>query len=49
MTEYQKNKWDIFELLGQELYEELPQRITSVLDMFCEFITVNQGEEASEK
>ena len=44
MPEYQKNKWDIFELLAQELYEELPQRITAALDLFCEFITVNQGD-----
>ena len=43
MTQYQKNKWDIFELMASELYEELPQSLAGVLDMFCEFIQVPQG------
>ena len=43
MAQYQKNKWDIFELMASELYEELPQSLTGVLDMFCEFIQVPQG------
>ena len=43
MSQYQRNKWDIFDLLASELEEELPQKLNNVLDMFCEFIQVPQG------
>ena len=43
MSQYQRNKWDIFDLLASELQEELPQKLNNVLDMFCEFIQVPQG------
>ncbi len=43
MTQYQRNKWEIFELLASELNEELPRSLSSALDMFCDFIQVPQG------
>ena len=43
MSQYQRNKWEVFELLSSELNEELPQALNSVLNMFCDFIQVPQG------
>ena len=43
MSLYQRNKWDLFDLLSAELQEELPQRLDEALNMFCEFIQVPQG------
>lgn len=42
-SQYRRNKFDIFDLLGAELTEMLPQKVTAVLGMFCEIIHVNQG------
>ena len=41
---FEKNKYDIFELLSQNLEEVLPQNVQSALDMFTEIIHVGQGD-----
>ena len=41
---FEKNKWDIFELLSDNLEEVLPRSIESALDMFTETIYVKQGD-----
>ena len=41
---FEKNKYDIFELLSQNLEEVLPQSIKAALDMFTETIYVGQGD-----
>ena len=41
---FQKNKYDIFELLSENLEEVLPQSIKGALDMFTETIYVAQGD-----
>lgn len=41
---FQKNKYEIFELLSENLQEVLPQSIQGALDMFVETIYVNQGD-----
>lgn len=41
---FEKNKYDIFELLSQNLEEVLPQNVQSALDMFTEIIHVGQSD-----
>jgi len=41
---FEKNKYDIFELLSENLEEVLPQSIKGALDMFTETIYVAQGD-----
>jgi len=41
---FEKNKYDIFELLSENLEEVLPQSIKGALDMFTETIYVGQGD-----
>ena len=41
---FEKNKFDIFELLSENLEEVLPQSIKGALDMFVETIYVGQGD-----
>ena len=43
-NKFEKNKYDIFELLAQNLEEILPQSIKGALDMFTETIYVGQGD-----
>ena len=43
MSQFRRNKYDIFDLLAQEWEEVLPQSIQEVLGMFCEVIHVPQG------
>lgn len=40
---FERNKYDLYELLSQNLDEVLPRSITSALDMFTEIIRVPQG------
>ena len=40
---FQKNKYELFELLSQNLDEVLPKAVTAALDMFTEVIRVPQG------
>ena len=40
---FERNKYDLFELLAQNLEEVLPQSVASALDMFTEIIRVPQG------
>ena len=40
---FEKNKYDIFELLSENLEEVLPQSIKGALDMFTEIMRVPQG------
>ena len=44
MSQFRRNKYDIFDLLAQEWEEVLPQSIQEVLGMFCEVIHVEQGQ-----
>lgn len=43
MSQFRRNKYDIFDLISQEWSEILPQSIQDVLGMFCEVIHVPQG------
>ena len=43
MSQFRRNKYDIFDLLAQEWEEVLPQSLTDALGMFCEVIHVPQG------
>lgn len=43
MSQFRRNKYDIFDLISQEWAEILPQSIQEVLGMFCEVIHVPQG------
>lgn len=43
-NKFEKNKYDIFELLSENLEEVLPQSIKNALDMFTETIYVPQGD-----
>ena len=43
MSQFRRNKYDIFDLISQEWSEILPQSIHDVLGMFCEVIHVPQG------
>lgn len=43
MSQFQRNKYDIFDLISSEMEEMLPQSIASVLGMFCEILQVPQG------
>ena len=40
---FERNKYDLFELLSQNLDEILPRAVSDALDMFCEVIRVPQG------
>lgn len=40
---FERNKYDLFELLSQNLDEVLPQSIASAIDMFAEIMRVPQG------
>lgn len=40
---FERNKYDLFELLSQNLDEVLPQSVASALDMFTEIMRVPQG------
>ena len=40
---FERNKYDIFELLSQNLEEVLPQSVSAALDMFAEIVRVPQG------
>lgn len=40
---FEKNKYEIFELISSELSEILPQRVIETIGMFCEVIQVPQG------
>jgi len=40
---FERNKYDLFELLSQNLEEVLPRSLTAALDMFTEVIRVPQG------
>ena len=40
---FERNKYDIFELLSRNLDEVLPQNVASALDMFTEIMRVPQG------
>ena len=40
---FERNKYDLFELLSQNLDEILPQSISAALDMFCDTMRVPQG------
>jgi len=42
--QYERNKYDIFELLSENLAETLPNDVRSALDMFTEIKRVNQGD-----
>ena len=42
-NKYRRNKLDLFELLGENLDEILPQSLSDALNMFCEVRTVPQG------
>lgn len=44
---FEKNKYDIFELLTEDLEEVLPNSLRDVLGMFCEIIQVGQGNRLS--
>lgn len=41
---FRRNKYDVYDLLGAELTETLPQKVTDVLGMFCDIIHVSQGQ-----
>ena len=43
MSQFRRNKYDIFDLLAQEWEEVLPQSIQEALGLFCEVIHVPQG------
>lgn len=40
---FERNKYDIFELLSRNLEEVLPQSVASALDMFAEIVRAPQG------
>lgn len=40
---FEKNKYDLFELLSQNLEDVLPRSLTAALDMFTEIIRLPQG------
>ena len=44
MSQFRRNKYDIFDLLAQEWEEVLPQSIQEALGLFCEVIHVDQGQ-----
>ena len=41
---FERNKYDVFELLSQNLEEILPQNLNAALDLFAEVIRVGQGD-----
>lgn len=43
MYAFQRNKYDIYELLSSELDEELPQKVEAALGTFCEIMQVPNG------
>ena len=40
---FERNKYDLFELLSQNMEEVLPQSVAAALDMFTEIVNVPQG------
>ena len=43
---FERNKYDVFELLSENLDEVLPRNVQSALDMFTDVIRVGQGDRA---
>lgn len=43
MKAFRRNKYDIYELLAEELDEELPRKVNDAVGMFAETIQVNNG------
>ena len=49
MKDYQKNKWDLFELIQQTADEIIPNRIIDIMGQFAEVQQVGQGNKATFK
>ena len=49
MKDYQKNKWDLFELIQQTADEIIPTRIIDIMGQFAEVQQVGQGNKATFK
>ena len=45
-TQFQKNKWDIYEIIIQSIDQILPRNVIDALGQFAEVRTVGQGEKA---
>ena len=49
MKDYQKNKWDLFELIQQTADDIIPTRIIDIMGQFAEVQQVGQGNKATFK
>ena len=49
MKDYQKNKWDLFELIQQTADEIIPTRVIDIMGQFAEVQQVGQGNKATFK